>query len=43
MAREKEGYRDCSERLDQKYPGKEVLKYADLMAQFKQRVCPFSV
>ena len=34
MAREKEGYRDCLERLDQKYPGKEVLKYADLMALF---------
>ena len=34
MAREKEGYRDCLERLDKKYPDKEVLKYADLMALF---------
>lgn len=36
MAREKEGYRDCLERLDQKYPDKEVLKYADLMVLFSR-------
>ena len=35
MAREKEGYRDCLERLDEKFPGKEILKYADLIVLFK--------
>jgi hypothetical protein len=36
MAREKEGYRDCLERLDKKFPDKEILKYADLIALFKR-------
>lgn len=36
MAREKEGYRDCLERLDQKFPDKEILKYADLMVLFSR-------